>query len=98
VAGQGAIDNLQTIIGARESQRLTPMQRKVKLLPIVRDPRTTTRQVIIRLWPVRQDPVVRARLEAIGNDDRYAPVMKQTAKAVLTETVPEEELIAVGVE
>jgi hypothetical protein len=98
VAGQGATNNLQTVIGGMgEHQRMTPMQRKVQLLPIARNPHQVSRQSIIRLWPVRQDPVVRARLELIAQDGRYDIQIQRTAKDVLTEKVDETELIAVGV-
>ena len=44
-----------------------------------------------------QDPVVRARLKAIAEDQRYQPDVIETAKQVLQENVPDEDLIAAGV-
>jgi hypothetical protein len=94
---QGSINQLQSIAGASESRRMTAWQRKVSILPIVRNPRTVTRQAIIRLWPIRKDPVVKARLESIAEDGRYDNLIQQTAREVVNEKVSEEELIAVGV-
>jgi hypothetical protein len=98
-AGKGATNNLNTILGASPmNPRLTPMQRKVKLLPILRNPRTTVRLTIIQTWPIRSDPVVRTRLTNISTDERYPLEIQRTAKDVLDEKITEEERIAAGVE
>jgi hypothetical protein len=98
VAGQGAVTNLQTILGAGGgNRRETPMQKKLRILPNLRDPRAAVRRTVLHTWPIRQDPVIRARLQAIVNDGRYASDVIATAQQVLQENVPEEELIAAGV-
>ena len=54
-------------------------------------------KTIIRTWPVRNDPVIRNRLTMMTQDERYSPIMRQTAQSILSETIDETELIAVGV-
>ncbi len=99
IAGQGAIDNLQTVMGAMGgTRRENPMQKKYRLLPILRNPREATWQAVVQTWPLRKDPVIRNRMEQIAGDDRYDPQVKKTAKEVLTDSVSDEELIAVGVD
>ena len=97
-AGAGAVRSLTAVIGAAgASGHETPMQTKLRLLPILRDPRETTKYVIYQTWPVRKDPVVRHRLDAINGDDRYPMEFKEVAKEVLNDSVSEEELIAAHV-
>jgi hypothetical protein len=99
VAGPGAVNNLQTIIGAAGgNQRESPMVRKLRILPNLRNPRTAVRRTVLQAWPIRRDPVIRARLQSIVDDQRYQPDVIQTAQQVLQENVPEEDLIAAGVE
>lgn len=93
IAGQAAKDNLQNVIGGLSSRRLTPMQTKRQYLPLVRKA-NVPRMVVLHLWPVRNDPVVRARLESMVKDQRYAPDVQKTAQEILNGTVPLEDLIA----
>jgi len=98
--GEGAVGNLQAVLAAGARQRESAMQTKLRLLPILRDPRRANgnRFALIQTWKVRQDPVIRQRLEMIANSDLYDREIQQTAKDVLRDAVPEEELIAAGVE
>jgi hypothetical protein len=97
-AGQGAVRNLTSVLGAAgASHHETPMQTKLRLLPIVRDPRVVSKYEIYQVWPIRKDPVVRHRLDAIMDDDRYPPELKEVAKEVLSDSVTDEELIAAHV-
>jgi hypothetical protein len=97
-AGQGAVRNLTAVIGAAgASHHESPMQTKLRLLPILRDPRMLSKYEIYQTWPIRKDPVVRHRLDAIVEDDRYPPELKEVAKEVLNDSVTDEELIAAHV-
>ena len=99
VAGEGAVDNLKTIIsvGGRRP-RETMMQTKVRMLPIIGNPREVSRRAIVMTWPVREDPVVRNRLAAIMEDGRFDKEVRDTAKRVLEGTIDETERAAVGVD
>ena len=78
MAGQAAIDNLQTMIGAAGgSRRENPMQKKYRLLPILRNPREVSWQAVVQAWPIRKDPVIRNRMNQIISDDRYDPQVKK---------------------
>ena len=95
----GAIPGLDSIIAAGGSPRHeTTMQRKLRILPNLRDPRAISRRTILQSWPIRTDPVIRARLNQITTDGRYAPDVQQTATQILQATVPEEDLAAAGIE
>jgi hypothetical protein len=97
-AGQAAVRNLTAVIGAAgASGRETPMQTKLRLLPILRDPRVLSKYEIYQTWPIRKDPVVRHRVQTIVDDDRYPMELKEVAKEVLTDSVTDEELIAAHV-
>lgn len=99
VAGQGALNNINTILGASGGHaRETPMQTKMRLVPLLLDPRHINRQEVIRTWHLRKDPAMRWALERITQDGRYANDIQQSAQEVLDEKVSEEERIAVGVE
>jgi hypothetical protein len=100
LGGPGASNNLQTIISAvgGGNRRESPMTRKLRILPNLRNPRAAVRRTVLQAWPIRKDPVIRARLEAITNDQRYPPDVIQTAQQVLQDNVPDEDLIAAGVE
>jgi hypothetical protein len=74
------------------------MQTKVRLLPTLRNPRLLSRRVLLETWVVRKDPVIRRRLEMIEGDSRYEQATRESAKAVLEDNVPEEELIAISVD
>lgn len=74
------------------------MQTKRRVLPLVRNPRSTgLKHAMLHLWPVRQDPTVRARLTSITTDARYAPELQKLAQDIMDSNVPEEELIAARV-
>jgi hypothetical protein len=99
VAGAGAENNLQTIMGARGgNRRESKMQTKLRILPNLRNPRAVVRMTVINAWPVRTDPVIRARLDQISKDGRYPNDVQQTARDVLADNISDEELIAAGVE
>jgi len=98
-AGQGAVNNLQTILSAGGGNRHeSPMHRKLRILPNLRNPRSVVRRTVLQAWPLRKDPVIRARLEQIATDGRYPVDVKDTAEQVLKNNVPDEDLIAAGVE
>jgi len=98
-AGQGAVDNIDMIRGTGGAPRHeTPMQKKVRLLPIVRNPHSVSWKAVVGLWPVRQDPVVRNRLEQIAGDDRYDNESRARAGDLLKGKIEEEYLVAAGVE
>jgi hypothetical protein len=98
LGADGAIPQLDLIRGASgEPNNETPMQKKLRLLPVVGDPRTVSWKAIVQLWKIRTDPVVRARLEAIMNDGRYDPVIQKKAEEVLKEKTTEEDRVAAGV-
>jgi hypothetical protein len=100
IGGNQAASNLQQVIGVGGAMngRQTPMQIKCQVLPLVRDPDAPTLgRGLLHLWPVRNDPVVQARLESIAKDARYAPEMQRRAQDVLESRVPPEDLIAAGV-
>jgi hypothetical protein len=100
VAGPGAVSNLQTILSSAggANRRESPMQKKLRILPNLRDPRAAVRRTVLQAWPIRRDPVIRNRLQLMIDDGRYQPDVIQTAQQVLQENVPEEDLIAAGVE
>jgi hypothetical protein len=63
-----------------------------------RNPRTATWKSIIQMYPLRDDPVVKNRLALIAEDERYDPAVREKAKAVLADRVPEEDFVAAGVD
>jgi hypothetical protein len=99
VAGKGAVANLNTILGATgQNRHETLMQKKVRMLPILRNPRETVYRTILQTYPMRDDPVVRARLEAIQDDARYEAQAREAASGVLKNNLPEGVLEGAGVE
>ena len=98
--GTGSAEQLIGIIGASTSlARLTNMQVKRLLLPLVRNPRGTgVKDVIYRLYLVREDATVRHRLTKITKDARYPADLQNAAQQVLDGTVDEAVLIKVGAE
>jgi hypothetical protein len=100
VAGPAALNNLETILGAAGGggHRESPMTRKLRILPNLRNPRAAVRRTVLQAWPLRHDPVIRARLQSIIADGRFQGDVIETAKQVLQDNVPEEDLIAAGVE
>ncbi|HUO11098.1 MAG TPA: zinc ribbon domain-containing protein [Phycisphaerae bacterium] len=98
MAGQGAINNIEAISGAGGHAHETPMQAKMRLIPLYLDPRHVNNYEIYHAWPLRKDPAVRWALERMTQDQRYVPEAQGIAKEVLDEKVSEEELIAAGVE
>ena len=94
--------NLQGILAAAgnggRNRYETRMQTKLRLLPNLRDPRAAFRRTVLETWVVRKDPVIRRRLEMIAGDSRYETATRDSAKAVLNDDVPEEELIAISVD
>ncbi|MGN6368899.1 MAG: hypothetical protein ACTHN5_11625 [Phycisphaerae bacterium] len=98
VAGQGAINNIEAISGAGGHAHETPMETKMRLIPLLLNPRQVNNYEIYHCWPLRQDPAIRWALERITTDGRYANDAQSIAKEVLDNRVSEEELIAAGVE
>jgi hypothetical protein len=99
MAGQGAVANLELIRGASGSPRNeTPMQKKVRLMPIVGNPHEATWKAVVNLWPIRTDPVVRNRLQLIVADGRYDVGVQEKANGVLKEKLNEEDFVAAGVQ
>jgi hypothetical protein len=99
VAGEGAVRNLETIIGASAKNiHETPMQKKVRMLPILRDPRETVGRTILQIYPIRDDPVVHARLEEIKDDTRYDLPTRDLVARTLKNDISEEELVGAGVQ
>ncbi len=98
MAGQGAVNNLEKVLNSGGAPRNeTPMQKKVRLLPVVGNPHEVSGQAVLNLWPIRKDPVVRNRLEQVVSDGRYDSQIQDVANEVLKDKVTEEELIAAGV-
>lgn len=98
VVGPGSASDLRSIIGAtRQNRHETPMQTKVRMLPILRNPRETNYRTILQTYPVREDPVMRARLEMIRDDTRYENQVREGADQVLKDKVPEGALEGAGV-
>jgi hypothetical protein len=96
VAGQGAVDNIKSVLGA-SNFREGRVQKKLRLLPILRNPRETNWKTIIQAYPLHDDPVMRARLTQILGDERYDPTVREKAKNVLDDRVTDEDKIAAGV-
>jgi hypothetical protein len=95
---EGSIRDLEVIRGASgEPNNETPMQKKLRLLPIVEDPRTVTWKSVVLFWRIRTDPVVRARMTQILNDGRYDPEIQRKADDLLKDKTSEEERVAAGV-
>ncbi len=97
-ASKGQVEQLGSVIAAGRPRHETRMQTKVRLLPTLRNPRLLSRRVLLETWIVRKDPVIRRRLEMIAGDGRYEQATRDSAKAVLNDDVPEEELIAISVD
>ncbi len=98
-AGQAAVRNIQSVLGAAGARhRETPMQTKMRLAPLLRDPRGINKYEVYQTWPVRKDPVVRNRLTAITSDGRYDQAIKDVATEVLNDSVTDDELIAAHVQ
>ena len=96
-AGQGALNNLDTIIGANEANRHKPrFIKKMELLQVLRNPRATTGRSVLQAYALRDDPVIKARLKAIVGDERYDPPPREKATEVLADKVDEAELIGIG--
>jgi hypothetical protein len=95
----GSVNQIRGIVGASGSPpHETPMECKRRLFPLVRNPKMTAlNRALHQLWPVRNDPTVRATLEAIMGDERYDPQMRAIAKRVHDGTEDEESLVADGV-
>ena len=97
-AGNGAVEMLDKVLGASgAAPHNAPMiVKKVRLLAVIRNPREVSSQAILLTYPLRNDPVVKARLAQIAGDERYDTPERQRAKEVYDDKVPEEELISVG--
>jgi hypothetical protein len=99
VAGESAITNLQTIIGASEAnRRMPPFLKKMELLQVLRNHWAATWKSVVQTYPFRNDPVIRARLTDIKGNDQYDPGVREYAQKVLDNRVTEEDLAAVGIE
>ncbi len=95
-ASKGQVAQLSSVLAAGHPRHETRMQTKVRLLPTLRNPRLLSRRVLLETWIVRKDPVIRRRLQMIMDDGRYEQATRDSAKAVLQDNVPEEELVAIG--
>jgi hypothetical protein len=96
-AGQGALSNLDSIIGSNEANRHQPkFIKKMELLQVLRNPRATNWRVVLQSYPLRDDPVIKARLTAIVGDDRYDQTPRDKAKEVLADKVDESEMTGIG--
>jgi len=96
VAGTAALNNLKTIIGAYESNRHLPLFiKKMELLSVLRNPHSATWKSIVQTDPMRNDPVVQARLAAIVQDDRYSSDVRDYAKKALEDKLTDEDKAAV---
>jgi hypothetical protein len=97
VAGQGAVDMLDSVIASGANRWHGPrMVKKVGLLAVLRNPHNLNWKDVLQTYPLRDDPVVRARLTKITTDGRYDTTLQEKAKEVLDDKVTEEELISVG--
>jgi hypothetical protein len=97
-AGDAAVRNVESVLGAEGAPRHeTPMQAKMRLIPLLHDPRTTNKYEIYQTWPNRKDPAMRWQLDEMTKDQRYQPDFQQTAQEVLDDKVTDEELIAAHV-
>jgi hypothetical protein len=92
----GSANQLEQVAGAGgNTDRERPMETKLRILPLLRNPRgESVKMMAYQAWVVRKDPVVRARLAKIVADERYAGDIRDVAKAVLENRVSEEELIS----
>ena len=94
-----AIPRIEGILNAGGAQRReTAMQTKLRLLPSLRNPRNVNKYEVYQTWPVRKDPVIRRRLNAMVHDERYDGGIRQVAQEVLNNAVSDEELIAAHVQ
>jgi hypothetical protein len=99
IAGRGAVNNLNIIIGASEGNRHLPkFLKKMELLQILRNHWTATWKSVVHTCPFRDDPVVQARLTDIKNNDQYEPQVRDYARKVLEDKVAEEDKIAAGLQ
>lgn len=99
VAGQGAVDMLNSVLASGANKwRGPPMVKKVGLLAVLRNPHNINWKDVIQTYPLRNDPVMRARLTRVTADDRYDQVIRDKAKEVLDDKVTEEDRIAAGLE
>jgi hypothetical protein len=97
VAGRGSKSNFDSVLGASAANRhQPPFIKKIDLLNVLRDPRAANWRVVVQTDPLRTDPVIQARLNAILTDDRYDVTVQNVAKEVIDDKVTEEEKIAVG--
>ena len=96
----GAVGALKGIAGTFGNfQHETPMETKMRLFPLVKDPRAAQIDFsVMQLWKVRNDPYARYRLGQIAGDGRYGDITRARAKAVLDGTLSEEDRIAAHVE
>jgi hypothetical protein len=97
VAGRGAAENLTSVLSAGAANRhQPPFIKKMDLLTALRNPRSTNWRTVVQTNPLRTDPVIQARLQAIVDDERYDTNVRNVAKEVLEDKVTEEEKTAVG--
>ncbi len=95
----GSAEQIRAIVGrSMPLARMSAMQIKRLLLPLVRDPHASAlKDNVYRLYAVRDDPTVRARLKEITTDARYPREVQQAAREVLQGTVDEAILIELGI-
>jgi hypothetical protein len=95
--GQGAMENLTSILSAGAANRhQPPFIKKIGLLMALRNPRSCNWRTVVQINPMRTDPVIEARLKAIVFDVRYDASVRTVAQEVLDDKVSEEEKTAVG--
>jgi hypothetical protein len=98
VGGQGAAENLKSVLSAGAANRhQPPFIMKMGLLDALRNPRSCNWRTVVQTNPLRTDPVIQARLAAIVDDERYDTSVRNVAKEVLEDKVSEEEKTAANV-
>jgi hypothetical protein len=99
VAGEAGVESIKAIAALGAPPRESPMDKKMRLLPRLTNPRAPDLdRDIISLWPIRTDPAVIYRLGQLITDDRYSETTRDRARKVLNGTLDEETRAAVGVD
>ena len=95
----GSIRDLESIKAAFGGHlRETPMQTKLRVLPVLRDPRSAKPYTVLQAWRARTDPVIRHHLDQITHDGRYDLEVQAIAQQILDGTVPEEVRVGAGLD
>ena len=94
----GSERTIRGIIGMGGRAHESVMDKKMKILPLLNQPRSgDLDRMVILLWSIRTDPTVKWRLEEISKDERYEPSVRLRAKQVLDGSLSEEDRAAAGV-